>query len=328
MEQLSNRGTTGSETTHPALVAWERLGGKITGTPRIEVIKDKRKSMLCRVSGLEEIGDASLIAKRAWAGGVELEAVIYRDILAKLPVSALHFYGTTADDNPEYTWLFIEDAGSEPCAADNLEHRNLAARWLAVMNTTARQNRSAQLLPVRGAEWYLSRLSAGRRRILQSFSNAALSPQDQQVLRAILQRYEVIELRWAELAEFCEHMPKTLVHGDFSPKNIRVRRNGEVLELFPLDWETAGWGAPAADLSENIEITTYHSHVRETWADVSLEEWRRLRQSGRLFRTIASIEWAAVSLVYRWVERPVSYLAIYNHRLAETFEGLGWSQSA
>jgi hypothetical protein len=328
MEQLSNRRMTGPETTHPALVAWERLGGKIARRARIEIIKNEKKSVLCRLSGLEGIGDASLIAKRAWSGGVEREAIVYRDILAKLPVSAVRFYGSTADDDPEYTWLFIEDVGSEPCVADNLEHRELAARWLAVMNTTARQNQSAQLLPVRGAEWYLARLSAGRERILQAFSNAALNPQDQQVLRAILQRYEAIELRWAELAAFCENMPKTLVHGDFSPKNIRVRRNGQVLELFPLDWETAGWGAPAADLSDDIEITTYHSHVRETWTHVSLEEWRRLRQCGRLFRIIAAIEWASVGLQHSWVVKPVSYLATYNDWLAESFIGLGWSKSA
>ena len=37
-------------------------------------------------------------------------------------------------------------------------------------------------------------------------------------------------------------MPFTVVHGDFTEKNIRVRTTGTGIAILPFDWGNAGWG--------------------------------------------------------------------------------------
>ena len=43
-------------------------------------------------------------------------------------------------------------------------------------------------------------------------------------------------------------MPRTFIHGDFAPKNMRVRAGPGGSTLLCFDWGSAGWGVPAADL--------------------------------------------------------------------------------
>src|SRR6266568_1491767 len=114
---------------HPALLAWARLGGGKSLSDRVEIIKHVKKSSIYRVDGLAEIHRGVMIAKRADAGGIELEAMVYRDVLSELPVSSLRFFGTVPDDDPEFAWLFMEDAGEQRLAPGERDHTELLARW-------------------------------------------------------------------------------------------------------------------------------------------------------------------------------------------------------
>jgi len=51
---------------------------------------------------------------------------------------------------------------------------------------------------------------------------------------------------WSEL----ERLPRTLVHNDFSPRNIALRREGTGFRLCAYDWELAAMYTPAHDLAE------------------------------------------------------------------------------
>ena len=44
--------------------------------------------------------------------------------------------------------------------------------------------------------------------------------------------------------------PRTLIHNDFNPRNIALRRAPEGLRLSAFDWELATIGAPQRDLAE------------------------------------------------------------------------------
>jgi hypothetical protein len=61
-----------------------------------------------------------------------------------------------------------------------------------------------------------------------------------------------------------EGIPSTLVHGDFSPKNVHIRAGNASVDVLPLDWETAGWGVPARDLSD-VPIELYCAAVQQWW---------------------------------------------------------------
>src|SRR5262249_35967420 len=84
----------------------------------------------------------------------------------------------------------------------------------------------------------------------QSLGNPALSGDDVDVLNAILSHCEVVTSHWGEVREICRLVPQTLVHGDFSAKNVRSRKGQNGLELLPLGWDDARWGDAAADFSQ------------------------------------------------------------------------------
>lgn len=57
--------------------------------------------------------------------------------------------------------------------------------------------------------------------------------------------YETTAKRHPDLKIVADFVPRTLVHGDYSPKNILVHKDG----LWVLDHEVAHWGDPVFDLA-------------------------------------------------------------------------------
>ena len=57
--------------------------------------------------------------------------------------------------------------------------------------------------------------------------------------------YETTAKRHPDLNIVADFVPRTLVHGDYSPKNILVHKDG----LWVLDHEVAHWGDPVFDLA-------------------------------------------------------------------------------
>jgi thioester reductase-like protein len=52
-----------------------------------------------------------------------------------------------------------------------------------------------------------------------------------------------------------ERLPRTLIHNDFNPRNIALRREGPELRLCAYDWELATVGVPQHDLAELLCFT-------------------------------------------------------------------------
>src|SRR5439155_14560323 len=127
------------------------------------------------------------------------------------------------------------------------------------------------------------------------------------------------------LERACTGLPATLVHGDLQRKNLYVRNGAGQSALYAIDWETAGWGIPAADLAR-IDLPTYWSVVRSVWHDVRLEDVRRLGVVGRIFRELVAIRWVSPQLAYdspHHLSRPISWLRIMHGRLSDAVRELG-----
>jgi hypothetical protein len=60
---------------------------------------------------------------------------------------------------------------------------------------------------------------------------------------------------------------RTLIHNDFSPRNVALRRDGDAFRLCAYDWELATLGTPQRDLAEFLCFVLP--------ADVSVEEAER-----------------------------------------------------
>jgi hypothetical protein len=316
---------------HPAVKAWAKLLPGRLEPESIEIIREYGKSAVYRLAGVGP-GCATVIAKRCQTALIE--RTIYEEVLPQLSIPGLHYYGFTGEDD-EFDWLFLEDAGREEFSPLIAEHRALAARWLGVMHTAAACVAPADHLPDRGPGHYLEHLRLGCDQILRSLANLTLKADDLVVLENIVSQCEVLESCWSQVERFCAGLPRTLVHGDFNEKNLRVRAGRAGIALLPFDWEMAGWGVPAADLAQsarlgrgrfaaNPDVATYCSVVREHWPSVDLETIQQLANCGKMFRALAAINWRARSLSYEWVEWIMGHMRIYQAELIDAIQTAGW----
>jgi aminoglycoside phosphotransferase (APT) family kinase protein len=121
-------------------------------------------------------------------------------------------------------------------------------------------------------------------------------------------------------------MPKTLVHGDFVAKNIRIKDRVGAPALLPFDWETAGHGAPAADVALCPDAHAYWLLVREAWPHIGMEDINVQVVVGRLFRVLASICWEAYSLAGRWAALEMKTMGYFAAELSGLIRILGWAR--
>jgi hypothetical protein len=312
---------------HPAVEAWRGLRPERVEPHRIEVVKAGRKAAwkraIYRLEGVGRAGSA-VIAKRCAGATAQVERAVYAEVLPHLRVSYPHYYGSVEGPGGEFCWLFLEDAGGEKYCPQDEGHRALAVRWLGRVHTGAVSVAATARLPDQGPGGYLGELRAARATIRQSLPNPALAAADRATLGAVLGQLDVLESRWDRVGALCDGVPRTLVHGDFVHKNLRVRTTPAAAELLPFDWETAGWGVPAADVAL-VDAPAYWEVVREAWGHLGLRGVERLAELGRLFRLLAAVRWASLSLAREWVGNPMGQMRYYLTHLSAALRSAGWA---
>jgi aminoglycoside phosphotransferase (APT) family kinase protein len=118
-------------------------------------------------------------------------------------------------------------------------------------------------------------------------------------------------------------MPETLVHGDFSAKNVRIRQGQHGLELLPLDWDAAGWGVAAADVSQ-IDVVLYWSIIRQHLPNLSLDAVKRFANVGRMFWNLEPVTGEAETLASDWVQTVMRKMIAYETEIADALRAMGW----
>jgi len=305
---------------HPAAVSWLRLARGRT-PDELETIKEEKKSSVLR---LKHAGPQNehVIAKREASEDLRVERTIYEQVLPLLTLTTPQYYGCVEEPAENHGWIFVEDAGDAICS-QSPETSTLAARWLAGLHTGAAESTAALGLPSRAASHYLQQLQAARDRIRECRDNPSLTKADAGVLEDISWLCASIEDRWVEIGRLSEGVPQTVIHGDFSHKNMRLRRIEAGSELVAFDWEHAGYGTPAADLAW-VDPIAYHLDVSSVWPNLGLLDVHRLVRAGRIFRLIDYIEWETHWLAYEWLANPMGNMRLYRRRLEETTRALDW----
>ncbi|MBV7336729.1 aminoglycoside phosphotransferase family protein [Chloroflexi bacterium TSY] len=323
-----NSVTQANSSEHLAVKTWHELGLSRVEPEAIVTLKAQQTaSQMSATYRLEGVGPggSGVIAKRCQQTTGVIEHTIYKEILPHLPIPTLSCYGFVAEPEGEFCWLFLEDAGSEAYVPQCAAQRLLAAAWLGKMHTAAASLIVTVQLPDRGPVHYLNHLRSARNTILQHFDNPALRDEDRELLRSILQQLDLVESNWSQVETFCRSVSRTLVHGDFVSKNVGVQRDDGRMILLPFDWETAGWGAPAADVLR-IDLPAYWAAVYDDWPGVELQTLEQMAIIGQLFRgSLAPINWEAQSLAYEWVQSSMSCLHVFHTRLTEAIRASGWA---
>ena len=150
LEQESIKSVPTTWLEHPAIRAWNELQPQRIAPHKIETLHKGKKSAVYRLEGLGPHGSA-VIAKRCRKKTAAIERTVYEEVLPHFPAPTLHYYGCVVEEEDDFWWLFLEDAGGEPYAARLEEHRVLAAHWLGLLHLTAARLPVQARLPARGS---------------------------------------------------------------------------------------------------------------------------------------------------------------------------------
>ncbi|HXK34430.1 MAG TPA: hypothetical protein VNM91_10505 [Dehalococcoidia bacterium] len=319
MAYAANVAGGGDAVAARAAGVWAGIGG--AHVDAVTVLKPpKRKSA---VYLLRDATGRDVVAKRASAVTLRTERDIY-SLLNALPVASITMLGfaeeTAVDDE---AWLFTAYAGGAPFSPHDDAHRSAVADWMAAVHTAAAQHANAVSLPDRGIGHYRDVLCRAESTMRGARANPALTASDLRTLDRILRWCDMADRAWALLDGVTSVLPRTLVHGGFGAKNVRVAGDGQ-RRLWPLafDWEAGGWGTPAADLAA-ADPDAYHAGLRAAWPGVSRAAVGRLASVGRLFAALSAIPGEERSLHNRWSQRVMAKMRVYEVRLARAITELG-----
>jgi len=309
------------EKLHPAVQAWLRLRPGSYAPCGVTLLKNTSRSTVCRIEGVGP-GGSGIVAKRCPRTDGELEAFIYSEVLDRLLMESVRCYGFVNEDVGEHGWLFLEDCGITKVAEKGESFPATFASWLALVHGSASNLPIRGRLRDRGPAWYLETLRAARLRLCQSLPQQDGSDLDRSAFDAMLVCFEVLERNWHVIQERCGGLPWTLVHCDLQPKNILIRHTPSGVAFLPLDWEEAGWGAPASDLAE-IDAPTYWSTARRTWAGIELRRVDEQVCCGAVFKMLSAVGWEILRLAEGSEEKAMRRLRIYAPQLTAATQALG-----
>jgi len=282
---------------HPAVQAWLRVQSNFAEPGSLELLQRRRNSTVYRFRDVRPDG-TRVIAKRCRKETARIERTIYEELLPLARMSALRCYGFLEEPEGDYVWVFLEDAEGVPYSPQLPQHRALAGCWLAEAQLTAVRADFKSCLPDRDLDHYLRLLRVCRAMLQRHLDAGALPVEDATVFRNIAMHLDELESLWAELVKICEVMPRTLVHGDFVIKNLRVRERPKGPALLVFDWEFAGWGVPAADLAQFIDraaspdLSLYRSMLNREHFDLDLRDLQAVAACGNLLRLVDQMSWA------------------------------------
>jgi hypothetical protein len=264
-----------------------------------------------------------VIAKRSRQASVAKERLVYQEVLPAVPVPALRCYGSVVDSDSASAWIFLEEAGGEQYSPGDSDHRRLVAAWLGQVHTATASMDLSGTVAAHGPGIYLDDLEEGRDGIASGIPNPALDDGDTDVLQNILDDWDVITQRRDEIRASIDDMPRCLVHADFVAKNVRIESRGENAVVWVMDWDIAGWGAPAPDM-EKLDLEAYGAAVSRHWPSLDLPTLRRMAALGSVLRNIGLIEATTPGLQYEWVDDTMGELTSYSQDLRSTLRRLGW----
>jgi aminoglycoside phosphotransferase (APT) family kinase protein len=182
----------------------------------------------------------------------ERELRVYRDVLAKAELGTAKYYGSVWDESRGRFWLLLELVEGALIDEANDETGPPAAAWLARLHGHFLREpgtlASCELLTRFDADFFRAKAARALADV------GCLCEVSARRLEAVLQGFEAV-------AEAMAAPPLTLVHGGYIPWHILLDAEREPARVCAIDWELAGIGSTAYDLS--FFVADAESDVRE-----------------------------------------------------------------
>lgn len=297
-----------------SVAMWEALGvpGARNASEVMILKPEHRKSAVFRLMGAGPTG-GDVVAKRASRTTLTVEYRIFREVLAASQVPGLECYGLLDDDDLELGWLFLEDGGDVRLDLGRDDHRRAVGRWLGNMHVaTAKLNKTVPL-PDRGPTCYRQVVRSAYDVLARNRSNPALQREHVATLDQMVSHLDQIEQSWESIEHLCTLLPRTLVHGGFGRKNVRIGPDGQ--GVFVFDWEFGGWGTPVADLGR-VDLEAYANAIADHWAPLDTATLEQLAAIGKALWCSYVLPPDEVNLASRWPERAMHKISSYEAAMA------------
>ena len=171
----------------------------------------------------------------------------YRKVLSAHRLGTAKFYGTFIDPAAEQYWLFIERVPGTLLwqYGDDAAWQHVAG-WLRRMHTTllfdAESGRTANTSAFRvyNAEYYWQWMQRAEAFLYRTAVREHTDTVD---------KIDWLAERFQKVVDRLIRLPVTLIHGEFYPSNVLMRRDPHATRVCPVDWETAAIGPGLIDLS-------------------------------------------------------------------------------
>jgi len=228
------------------------------------------------------------------------EMETYRALLDPKQFGTAICYGTTQRPELERYWLFLERvSGPLLWQAGRIESWKCAAHWIANLHTRFSRNAGAQIkLPqflLRHDQQYYLRWMQ-RAGDLISTRRASLG-------KELYQQFERLACNYDRVIGRLLSLPQTLIHGEFYPSNVILRRGTSAKSVCPIDWEVAAVGPGLIDLAaltsgnwtaqqKRILVQAYCDGLQSHHASASLEDMLEFVDYCQLHLAVQWLGWA------------------------------------
>src|SRR5207302_250626 len=139
--------------SHPAIRARCALYPQVQPVSITPLPVPKRKSSVYRLEGAGQ--DGSPVNAKRWPRSVApVGRTVYEDILARLTLPSLRYYGFVDEPDAASGWLFMEEARGPDYCNPLPEHRARAGRWLGLLHAGAAGAAAGGRLPDGGPGRY------------------------------------------------------------------------------------------------------------------------------------------------------------------------------
>lgn len=293
-------------------------------------LKSKRDGAVYRLIGTGR-ESSGVIAKRAHYEKGAIEREVYEKVLAMMSVNAIGYYGSIDEDDEPYLWLFLEDVGDRRYSPASAEDRVLGAQWLGSL---LGGSEAARRLPDRGPAFYRRHLRSLLTKLPAIQGRSSISTDGVEILRSIESLCRHVDKHWDALTDFCEPIPRILVHGDCLPKNVHIRRAADRQEIAFFDWGGAGLGLAATDLGLlalpkhgpplfDPGYEAYLEAVGDRWGAADIALIGQLAQIGQLFWVLKVLDKSLPDL-----DKPLPHVyenfRLYAATLLRSMESPAW----
>jgi len=310
---------------HPAVQVWLQMDPKYTIPKRIENIRlwSSPKPFICRMLGAGKDG-FPVIAKRCKAPAGKIERRIYEDILPRLSLPKLEYYGSFPEGD-DFLWIFLEDAGGRQFSFHKPGDRRIAVQWLADLHTSSSYMGKPENLIERDPAYYFKRLTGAQEKFYAHLNDDVFCKTDRKVMAASLDQIGFCAASWEKVRALYYQLPRCMVHGDFKSKNIHLRGAAHAASVAVFDWEYAGWGSPGIDMWR-LDEAEYRNAVSRRWPHCGADTVHQLKHLGKLFRAIDSYFWEVSGLEHTQHahirQKLIESLPEYDFYIADAMRGL------